>query len=212
MDWHSWIKQSLPRTEIMRGGATVWAKGAKGLVGDTLGPIMHSHDRASEVFYFLAGRCRLEIGDSEEFFGPGDFVLVPPDVPHNLWNAGDGDLLVFWLVAPHFVNNKWQTENFVPGAMKMRAIRNRVESGAELPSNTQIRSRVLTLSAAHNGHTAEGHEAVVYVAKGSAEVQVGKLRGALAAHDFVHIPVGTPYAIAPVDGAASVLIFEMPGV
>jgi hypothetical protein len=30
MDWQEWIKQSLPRTEIMRGGATVWAKGAQG--------------------------------------------------------------------------------------------------------------------------------------------------------------------------------------
>jgi len=31
MNWHEWIRQSLPRTEIMRGGATVWEVGAKGL-------------------------------------------------------------------------------------------------------------------------------------------------------------------------------------
>ncbi len=49
MDWRTWIRQSLPRTEIMRGGATVWEKGAKGLLGDTLGPVMHAHDKASEI-------------------------------------------------------------------------------------------------------------------------------------------------------------------
>jgi len=131
MDWRTWIRQSLPRTEIMRGGATVWEKGAKGLLGDTLGPVMHAHDKASEVFYFVAGRCRLEIGNAEEFFSPGDFVLVPPDLPHNLWNAGDDDLLVFWIVAPHFANNKWYTAPFVPGAMKWRATRSHVAPGAK---------------------------------------------------------------------------------
>ena len=70
MDWHAWIKQHMSFTEIKRGGATVWVIGGKGLLDDSLGSILHSHDRASEIFYFLSGRCRLEIGDSEEYFGP----------------------------------------------------------------------------------------------------------------------------------------------
>ena len=106
MDWHAWTGQHISFTEIRRGGATVWLIGGKGLLDDSLGPILHSHDRASEIFYFIAGRCRLEVGDSEEFFGPGDFILVPPDVPHNLWNAGDDNLLVFWLVVPNFARQQ----------------------------------------------------------------------------------------------------------
>ena len=211
MDWRTWIRQSLPRTEIMRGGATVWEKGAKGLLGDTLGPVMHAHDKASEVFYFVAGRCRLEIGNAEEFFSPGDFVLVPPDLPHNLWNAGDDDLLVFWIVAPHFANNKWYTAPFVPGAMKWRATRSHVAPGANLPGNAQILSRMLTLNAMYSGQTAAGQEAVLYVVDGQAQVKVGKLAGGLTANDFVHVPVDTAYSVTPVNGAPSVMMCEMPG-
>ena len=218
MDWHSWIDQHTPFTTIQRGGATVWPKGANGLIGDSLGPILHIHDDASEIFYFISGRCRLEIGNSEEFFGPGDFVLVPPEVPHNLWNGGDEDLLVFWLVAPNFVHNKWRTDNFPPGAMDLRAIRSRVEPGAELPSDDKIRSQLLTLIPSAQGEaggwaarTAEQQEAIVYLIEGQAEVKIGKLGGTLTAHNFVHVPVATAYSVAPVGGPTSVLLFEMPG-
>ena len=132
MDWHTWIEQSLPRTEIMRGGATVWERGSTGLIGDTLGPVMHLHDGASEIFYFISGKCRLEVGDTEEYFSAGDFALVPPEVPHNLWNAGDEDLLVFWIVAPHMPEDKWRTQAITAEEMKRRVIRSRVEPGSEL--------------------------------------------------------------------------------
>lgn len=72
-----------------------YGRRARGLIGDTLGPIMHAHHQASEIFYFISGRCRLEVGNGEELFEPGDFVLVPPLLSHNLWNAGNDDLLVF---------------------------------------------------------------------------------------------------------------------
>lgn len=213
MDWQPWIDQHLPITEIKRGGATVWVRGGKGLIGDALGPIMHIHDDASEIFYFISGRCRLEIGNSEEIFGPGDFVLVPPQVPHNLWNAGEDELLVFWLVAPNFIHNKWRTDNFPPGAMEWRAIRSHVQDADELPSDDKIRSRVLTVRPERNctGKTAEHQEAVVYVLTGTARVTVGKLTGLLREHDFVNVPVGTGYSIEAANGDASILLFEMPG-
>lgn len=212
MDWQPWIAQHLPLTEIKRGGATVWPRGGRGLIGDSLGPIMHIHDGASEIFYFISGRCRLEIGDSQELFGPGDFVLVPPQVPHNLWNAGDEDLLVFWLVAPNFVNNKWRTDNFPPGAMMGRARRGKVTDAHELPSDENIQSRVLTLGQGQGftGQTAEQQEAVIYVLNAAAQVTVGKLGGLLRAHDFVNVPVGTAYSIGAAAESASILLFEMP--
>lgn len=212
MNWQPWIEQRIPVTPIQRGGATVWPKDANGLIGDSLGPILHLHDDASEIFYFISGRCRLEIGNSEEFFGPGDFVLVPPEVPHNLWNAGDEDLLIFWLVAPNFVNNKWRTDNFPPGVMNLRAVRSQINPGIELPSDDKIRSRLITV--AETGlvrRTTDQQEAVIYLVEGEAEVGVGKLSGRLSGHDFVHVPVATTYSVTPLGRAASVLLFEMPG-
>ncbi len=143
----------------------MWPKGGHGLIGDRLGPVLHLHDGASEIFYIVAGRCRLEIGNSDAFFGPGDFVLVPPEVPHNLWNAGEEDLLVFWIVAPNLVNNKWRTTDFPPGAMDRRARRSRVEDGIDLPSDANIRTRLLTLRepSVHSAPTAASQEVVVYL-------------------------------------------------
>jgi mannose-6-phosphate isomerase-like protein (cupin superfamily) len=212
MDWHEWIKQSLPRTEIMRGGATVFEQGAQGLKGDTLGPVMHLHDGASEIFYFPSGKCRLEVGDTEEIFGPGDFVLVPQGVPHNLWNAGDEDLLVFWIVAPHFMGNKWRTEEITAEEMQHRVIRTHIEPGAALPSDANIHSRLLELQSSEGVslETLPGQEAVIYINSGGAEVQVGRLSGKLQANEFVHVPVGTSYSITAAQGAASALLFEMP--
>ncbi len=220
MDWHSWIKQQIPRTAIQRGGATVWPKGAHGLIGDTLGPIMHAHHQASEIFYFVSGRCRLEVGNGEELFEPGDFVLVPPLLPHNLWNAGNDDLLVFWLVAPNLIHDKWHTEGFTPAEMSLKVMRSHVAAGAVLPSDANIRSTLVTLSGkteqsgARNslaGQTRPEQEVVLYIVEGQANVRVGKLRGTLDAHDFIHVPVETAYSVAPVGGPALVMVFEMPG-
>ena len=213
MDWHEWIKQSLPRTEIMRGGATVWARGADGLIGDTLGPVMHLHDGASEIFYFLSGKCRLEVGDTEEYFDPGDFVLVPPEVPHNLWNAGDEDLLVFWIVAPHMPDDKWRTEAITGDEMKRRVVRSRVEQGAELPSDANILSQLHNLDSGIQLHsqTRADQETVIYIASGQADIKVGKLGGRLRENDFVHVPVNTAFSAVPADGQASVLLIKMPG-
>jgi mannose-6-phosphate isomerase-like protein (cupin superfamily) len=213
MDWRVWMEQRVPATEIQRGGATVWPKGGRGLIGDSLGPVMHLHDDASEIFYFVAGRCRLEIGTSEEFFEAGDFVLVPPEVPHNLWNAGDDDLLVFWIVAPNFVTNKWRTTAFPSGAMDRRARRSRAAPGTGLPGDPNIRTTLLTLRhpTRHVGRTGERQETIVYVTGGPADVRVGRLGARLGTHEFVHVPVGTQYSVAPAEDPATVLLFEMPG-
>ncbi|MEP7355622.1 MAG: cupin domain-containing protein [Anaerolineales bacterium] len=212
MDWQTWVRQSLPRTDYMRGGATVWTPGMTGLLGDSLGPVMHLHDGASEIFYFLAGRCRLQVGDAEEIFEPGDFVLVPPEVPHNVLTASDDDLLVFWLVAPHFQANQWRTEGFPEGAMQRGIMRGHVAAGAELPSDDQIESQLLTLAdgGGQTGRTSERQEAVLYLVDGQAEVRVGKLSGRLGPHEFVHVPVDTEYGLDCRFGPALILLFRLP--
>jgi mannose-6-phosphate isomerase-like protein (cupin superfamily) len=212
MNWQTWIRQSLPRTDHMRGGATIWQVGATRLLDDSLGPVLHIHDAASEIFYFVAGRCRLEVGDSEAFLEAGDFVLVPPQTPHNVWRAGHDDLLVLWIVAPHFQANKWRTDNFPVGAMQKRAIRGRVVAGGELPSDDHIESRLFTLpdGAREAGRTAEKQEAVIYIVDGPADVHVGHLAGRLGAHEFVHVPVDTAYAIDCRTGPVLAILFRFP--
>lgn len=212
MDWQKWIQQSLPRTEIMRGGATIWPKGGDRLIGDTLGPVMHLHDHASEIFYFVSGRCRLQVGNTEEFFTAGDFVLVPPQTPHNLWNASDEDLAVFWLVAPHFMDNKWRTSGITDADMTGRVQRIHPVPEQPLPSDANIRSRLVELTAGKfiSEITQPGQEVVLYVRSGNAQVQVGKLSGILQENEFVHVPVNTTYRIQA-ESATTVFIFQMPG-
>lgn len=213
MDWQTWIQQSLPRTENLRGGAAVWAKGAQRLTGDALGPVMHLHDGASEIFYFVSGACRLEVGEREEYFSAGDFVLVPPGVPHNLWNAGDDDLLVFWLVAPHKMDNKWRTQGITPEEMQLGVIRSRVTPGAALPGDENIDSRLVQLRAGERleEQTQAGQEAVLYLQSGQAQVQVGKLSGVLGAHEFVHVPAGTGFSVETRSVEVTLLLFRCPG-
>ncbi len=213
MDWHTWITQTMPASAIQRGGATVWPKGGKGLIGDSLGPIMHLHDGASEIFYFVSGRCRLEVGNTETIYGPGDFVLVPPEVPHNLWNAGDEDLAVFWIVAPNFIDNKWRTDGFPPDAMERQAFGGRVEQGASLPSDANISSQLLSLPRGehHAGRMSVRQEAAIYVVEGQAVVTVGDQATRLEAHQFTHVPATAEYVVAAESPALSFIIFEMRG-
>ncbi|HEY7165327.1 MAG TPA: cupin domain-containing protein [Candidatus Binatia bacterium] len=50
----------------------------------------HHHGPLESVIYIISGRARMRWGDSLEFFadaGPGDFIYVPPYVPHQEINA-----------------------------------------------------------------------------------------------------------------------------
>src|SRR5579862_8632179 len=50
----------------------------------------HHHGELETVIYIVSGRARLRWGDKLEFVdeaGPGDFVYVPPYVPHQELNA-----------------------------------------------------------------------------------------------------------------------------
>ena len=56
----------------------------------------HHHDALESVIYVVAGRARMRWGDRLEFVaeaGPGDFIYVPPFVPHQEINANAGEQL-----------------------------------------------------------------------------------------------------------------------
>ncbi len=55
----------------------------------------HHHGPVESVIYVVRGRARMRWGERLEFLaeaGPGDFIYVPPYVPHQEINAGDEEL------------------------------------------------------------------------------------------------------------------------
>ena len=61
----------------------------------------HHHGPVESVIYVVSGRARMRWGDRLEFVaeaGPGDFILVPPYVPHQEINASDEEPLSCVLV------------------------------------------------------------------------------------------------------------------
>jgi uncharacterized RmlC-like cupin family protein len=56
----------------------------------------HHHGSLESVIYVVSGRARMRWGERLEFMaeaGPGDFIYVPPYVPHQEINASPDDSL-----------------------------------------------------------------------------------------------------------------------
>jgi uncharacterized RmlC-like cupin family protein len=61
----------------------------------------HHHGALESVIYVVSGRARMRWGNNLEFVaeaGPGDFIYVPPFVPHQEINASDDEALSCVLV------------------------------------------------------------------------------------------------------------------
>ena len=61
----------------------------------------HHHGHLESVIYVVKGRARMRWGEKLEFVaeaGPGDFIYVPPYVPHQEINADPGERLECVLV------------------------------------------------------------------------------------------------------------------
>jgi uncharacterized RmlC-like cupin family protein len=61
----------------------------------------HHHGALESVIYVIKGRARMRWGERLEFVaeaGPGDFIFVPPYVPHQEINASAGETLECVLV------------------------------------------------------------------------------------------------------------------
>ncbi|WP_191058302.1 cupin domain-containing protein [Geminicoccus harenae] len=61
----------------------------------------HHHGELESVIYVLRGKARMRWGNNLEFTaeaGPGDFIYVPPFVPHQEINASDSEPLECVLV------------------------------------------------------------------------------------------------------------------
>jgi uncharacterized RmlC-like cupin family protein len=61
----------------------------------------HHHGELESVIYVVKGKARMRWGEALEFTaeaGPGDFIYVPPFVPHQEINASDDETLECVLV------------------------------------------------------------------------------------------------------------------
>lgn len=206
--WETWFQLGTVRTEQLRAGGHMWLEGDQGLRGDQLGPVMHLHDGASEVFYFLDGQCRVELGDSSLVAGAGDFLFVPPEVPHNLWKEGRADMRLVFAVAPNVVANKWRTEGYSLSGWEGAAQLMRVDQAGELAGDEHLRSRAVWVNGRQEGR-ADDRERLYVVASGHARYEDAMLSGTLDRGDFVHVLAGRPHTFL----ASGALLLEItPGI
>jgi uncharacterized RmlC-like cupin family protein len=76
-------------THARTGAAKLWAGTVLVNPAAKTGP--HHHGELETVLYIVRGRARMRWGERLEYSdeaGPGDFIYVPPFVPHQEINAG----------------------------------------------------------------------------------------------------------------------------
>jgi uncharacterized RmlC-like cupin family protein len=81
------------------GAQKLWAGTVHIHANAKTGP--HHHGPLESVIYVVSGRARMRWGEALEFVaeaGPGDFIYVPPYVPHQEINASSDETLSCVLV------------------------------------------------------------------------------------------------------------------
>jgi mannose-6-phosphate isomerase-like protein (cupin superfamily) len=68
------------------------------------GPPLHKHD-FEEFFYILTGAFLFEVDGAQVHAAPGDFLYVPPDVPHVFQNTTDEAAKMLIVVRPGGIEN-----------------------------------------------------------------------------------------------------------
>ncbi len=52
----------------------------------------HRHPGREEIIYVLEGAAEQWVGSEKRHLGPGDVAVIPADLPHSTFNAGDTPL------------------------------------------------------------------------------------------------------------------------
>ena len=80
-------------TRARTGATKLWAGSVQIHANAKTGP--HHHGELESIIYVVSGKARMRWGERLEFVaeaGPGDFIFVPPYVPHQEINAADQPL------------------------------------------------------------------------------------------------------------------------
>ncbi|GGR40156.1 cupin domain-containing protein [Streptomyces aurantiogriseus] len=100
----------------------------------------HFHTKATELFYVLDGRLRVLVGDEVHHLNQGDFLTVPPTVPHAFAPAPDStaELLVLFTPGLHRFDYYRLLERVHRGEASVQEIRD----SSELYDNHYVESPV----------------------------------------------------------------------
>lgn len=70
----------------------------------------HVHSRLEEIFYIIEGEFQIRAGDKMLRAKAGDFVLVPPGVPHGFGNPGGGPAKMVLVISPAGAHERYFEE------------------------------------------------------------------------------------------------------
>ena len=62
----------------------------------------HYHRVTEEIYYLLAGRAEMRIGEETRRVGPGDAIAIPPGNVHQITNQGSETLLFLCTCVPAY--------------------------------------------------------------------------------------------------------------
>jgi mannose-6-phosphate isomerase-like protein (cupin superfamily) len=93
------VNQSLAEATIDAGGETV----------------EHYHRVTEEIYFFTHGGGRMRLGDDERGVEAGACVVIPPGVPHKLWNTGSEPLRLLCCCAPAYSDDDTVISESPPG-------------------------------------------------------------------------------------------------
>jgi uncharacterized RmlC-like cupin family protein len=93
------MKRAAAITHAVAGARKLWAGSV--VIDARAKTDPHHHGPLESIIYVVSGRARMRWGEALEFTaeaGPGDFIFVPPFVPHQEINASDAEPLSCVLV------------------------------------------------------------------------------------------------------------------
>jgi mannose-6-phosphate isomerase-like protein (cupin superfamily) len=93
------VNQSLAEATVDPGGETA----------------EHYHGVTEEIYFFTHGGGRMRLGDDERGVEAGACVVIPPGVPHKLWNTGSEPLRLLCCCAPAYSDDDTVISESPPG-------------------------------------------------------------------------------------------------
>jgi uncharacterized RmlC-like cupin family protein len=127
------------------GAQKIWAGTVKIAPAAKTGA--HHHGDLESVIYVLRGRARMRWGEALEFVaeaGPGDFIFVPPFVPHQEINAGTDEPLECVLMrsgGEALISSPSRSPRRSPGSILSTAIRDWLRSAGFLSKSAPRHAR-----------------------------------------------------------------------
>lgn len=68
--------------------------------GDRDDAPFHLHTNAENIYVVMNGRLGLRLDDRDLFVETGQAVFIPPNLPHAVWNAAEGETRLIEIYAP----------------------------------------------------------------------------------------------------------------